>query len=425
MFKNVGYQSFSPVELRNRLRRDDFRTYGIKKENLQSLIEGTASTAARSDYKISTLSATKTKKGKTEGRDTLVFSTPELGDCLLIRQANKILRTFTGRPSFDRDEEVRLLSSLVSTELDAHVLRTDIKNFFDSIRFKDAIECLIELGFDNLSTLKILTSISRICESYGFDGLPRGLAISSTLADIYMLDFDKRVHDMTLFYSRYVDDLIMILERARSPKQVMKDIRAALPGCLTTNNGKTQYWDISQKPEKGVDYLGYHLALRNVASNKRRVQPILTITITSRKIKKTKTRLCQSIAAFNKSSNQVNADVQKEMQLLLQRLQFLTCNTRMKMANRERKVHVGFRYSYRLCGECDEVLKQMVELDQFFHGVINSRTYRPAIRMRTMLTKDVLRNINNLSFVHGYKKRISFSLSRQRIAILKRPWRQP
>lgn len=48
-------------------------------------------------------------------------------------------------------------------------------------------------------------------------GIPQGIAISATLANIYMLDFDERIYNLTksinAFYQRYSDDIIIVCEQ--------------------------------------------------------------------------------------------------------------------------------------------------------------------------------------------------------------------
>src|SRR5690606_7878817 len=48
-------------------------------------------------------------------------------------------------------------------------------------------------------------------------GIPQGSPISATLANVYMLDFDQEVQDLTDsikgYYQRYSDDLIIICEQ--------------------------------------------------------------------------------------------------------------------------------------------------------------------------------------------------------------------
>ena len=50
-------------------------------------------------------------------------------------------------------------------------------------------------------------------------GIPQGTPISATLANLYMIDFDELIYNITssvdrpAFYQRYSDDIILICER--------------------------------------------------------------------------------------------------------------------------------------------------------------------------------------------------------------------
>ena len=64
-------------------------------------------------------------------------------------------------------------------------------------------------------------------------GIPQGSPISATLANIYMLDFDKIVFDkieaINGFYQRYSDDLIIVCERQHE-EDIIKLIRDTISG---------------------------------------------------------------------------------------------------------------------------------------------------------------------------------------------------
>ncbi|PIE50574.1 MAG: hypothetical protein CSA38_02705 [Flavobacteriales bacterium] len=71
-------------------------------------------------------------------------------------------------------------------------------------------------------------SISLVSKSSKTKGIPQGTALSATLANIYMLDFDQEIHNyinnINGFYQRYSDDLILIVPR-KQQKQAIKTLR--------------------------------------------------------------------------------------------------------------------------------------------------------------------------------------------------------
>lgn len=87
------------------------------------------------------------------------------------------------------------------------------------VAFCDTDEFFAE-ATDLIRVDKPFNSKSRI--SRGKDkvkGIPQGTPISATLANIYMLDFDERVHEAAIddsknaYYQRYSDDLIIVCDR--------------------------------------------------------------------------------------------------------------------------------------------------------------------------------------------------------------------
>lgn len=76
-------------------------------------------------------------------------------------------------------------------------------------------------------------------------GIPQGSPISATLANIYMLDFDKEIFDKVSsiggFYQRYSDDLIIICEQ-QYEDDIIKLIRDKIDGLvnLTIEPNKTK-----------------------------------------------------------------------------------------------------------------------------------------------------------------------------------------
>ena len=71
-------------------------------------------------------------------------------------------------------------------------------------------------------------SINLISKSSKKEGIPQGTALSATLANIYMLDFDQEVQDfidskeVNGFYQRYSDDLIIVVPRKKQAEAISK-----------------------------------------------------------------------------------------------------------------------------------------------------------------------------------------------------------
>lgn len=89
--------------------------------------------------------------------------------------------------------------------------------------------------------------ISKNKESFG---IPQGSPISATLANVYMMDVDKQIHDAVLqlggMYMRYSDDFIIVIPDTgeENAKSLFASIHAYLHKAprLTLEHSKTQYF---------------------------------------------------------------------------------------------------------------------------------------------------------------------------------------
>lgn len=80
-------------------------------------------------------------------------------------------------------------------------------------------------------------------------GIPQGSPISATLANVYMIDFDCAMHaqvqDVSGFYQRYSDDLIIVCDRAHEVEivsQLFKNIELISPVELSPNKTKLYHF---------------------------------------------------------------------------------------------------------------------------------------------------------------------------------------
>lgn len=117
-----------------------------------------------------------------------------------------------------------------------------------------------------------------ISKSTATEGIPQGTALSATLANIYMLDFDQEVQDFIDsvggFYQRYSDDLILVVPRDKAVETieklrsfVLKKVRLEIHSKKTkvyhfqNVNGKFKGYEVdeetSEPKNKTLEYLGF------------------------------------------------------------------------------------------------------------------------------------------------------------------------
>ena len=79
-------------------------------------------------------------------------------------------------------------------------------------------------------------------------GIPQGSPISGLLANLYMLDIDKRINDYVSslkgLYMRYSDDFIVVIPKSESAKLVFDDVKSIIKIAprLELQPEKTQYF---------------------------------------------------------------------------------------------------------------------------------------------------------------------------------------
>lgn len=150
----------------------------------------------------------------------------------------------------------------VKTYPDPWVVKTDISGFYDSVPRTQAIQRCDEIGIDK-DILQLLRQWSDTIEirggllassDNGFNtgGLPQGLSISSSLAELYAKQIDQEYAHHTGYF-RYVDDILIICTDKESAKEKLKSLRQKIEACgLRLAPAKTSV----QQMHQGLEWLG-------------------------------------------------------------------------------------------------------------------------------------------------------------------------
>ncbi len=180
-------------------------------------------------------------------------------------------------PHARRQSPHRVMRSFVETAQSAgfdHVVRLDIRNFYPSVQHAaieeelndhvslDAVKRII------LQALRTPTLADHAPASgeFGTRGIPQGLAISNSLAELVMHDFDAEWHDDdTVRYFRYADDMLFLARRDRH-QQIYREVRRHLASIgiephPNTASSKSQWGRLSD----GVEFLGYRVSPTEVS----------------------------------------------------------------------------------------------------------------------------------------------------------------
>lgn len=188
-------------------------------------------------------------------------------------------------------------------------------------------------------------------------GLPRGLLISSTLAEIYLADLERKIRSLPGVYlvSRYVDDIVVVSSEIGC--DLCAEVRAiAKESGLKLNSSKTSKVIVScecdQKCSHGlfcpclsrcvckaesrcIEYLGYsfHFSSRNKSSGDNAVK----ITLSKQKIKKIKSRIILSSRSYVRTN---------DFELYLSRLEYIVGNLQIMSKSGNRGLSTGLAYTH-------------------------------------------------------------------------------
>lgn len=124
---------------------------------------------------------------------------------------------------------------LLKTKRPYYIIRTDVSSFFESMSQERLLHSIMD---NTLLSYKSKVFVKAILNQYEEEkksltdeecegmkegyGVPRGIGISSLLAEIYMRDLDSTIRKRSevIFYVRYVDDIFMLLTQLPHGKTI-------------------------------------------------------------------------------------------------------------------------------------------------------------------------------------------------------------
>lgn len=277
-----------------------------------------------------------------------------------------------------RDEIIKqLIAFLTDGDLERYkrepvdllIIKTDIKNFFPSINNHNLYKKLIKsniLHTDTLSKLKPIFFSKKI------RGIPLGLPISNSLAEIYLEDFKDLIFKNVRpdFYARYVDDIIIIkyIPKKSDFKILKEEYSHKLIDIFNTtnieiNHNKTTYKIVDHtnfKNEITFIFLGYEFIIQKSS---------LKVSISKNKIIKIENTLKDHFYMYRKS-NKSKKEFWKLYYKLVNTLYGVTTDDKNKVKRR-----FGLGYNYKFINEGIKVYK-LITLCQEEIFKLNLKSYQ-------------------------------------------------
>lgn len=361
-----------------------------------------------------------------------VYSASNLKEKLILRHCNSNLKCLEKLLPKQRNKIIDELKIYLKEGAKFKVYRLDIKSFFESIQLPQLFMKLHDESNLSRHTKNILEWYLKACERiHETQGLPRGLEISPMLSELYLSEFDHNIkrHAEVFYYSRFVDDMVIVSSGNEEQNSFMKQVEAYLPNGLKLNKNKLNISPLIPKRSKGYnnsnkllhkfDFLGYSFSIIDTPLPKNTENSIyrsVVVDLSSSRLKKIKTRISRSFYAFKNDG---------DYKLLLDRISFLTSNRDLNrkiksLSSIEKsKISTGIYYSN---ARLDMNSKALEQLDSFliYCAMSNRGRLSKASKysLSTSQRKELLRN----NFTKGFSERIYRKYNFKRYTEITKIW---
>lgn len=329
----------------------------------------------------------------------------------------------------NRHTVMQNLKLLMNTNLPIYIIRTDVSSFFESINH-DRLFALIDRN--SVLSVKSKEMTKNIIREYDRvkntalipkgQGVPRGIGISSPLSEIYMADIDKEIKGRkeVIFYSRYVDDILIIL--AYLPKQMKldkyyQDLESKFKeeyGLTLQPVGSAKcelhdlYKHILGAPRnQTLSYLGYNLYVGGTDDRN------VLFGLSDDRKTRFKNRVDH---AFDRFGHVVKVDIKQAKRDLRDAVNLITGNIRLSKA--KSGVKVGFYYNNDLLDKDDD----FQELEDYLKTKVlpvPANLFANAAE-RTSFETQIKTWINSISLRDRWKERLTFDINYERLREIER-----
>tara|TARA_B100000780_G_scaffold278815_1_gene253809 strand:+ start:2622 stop:3668 length:1047 start_codon:yes stop_codon:yes gene_type:complete len=186
-----------------------------------------------------------------------------------LRQITRNIRRLYKTKPADRNSIISQVENLLQDNFPYTIIRTDISNFFESVDQGKLQEKLIRDQLLSTNSVKLIKQIlwdySILSNSQG-KGIPRGLGISSDLAELFLKALDREIKEIegVVYYARYVDDILILLAPSltMASSACLPKVRALVEkNGLLLNEKKTIQLERLNHSKK-FEYLGYEFTLK-------------------------------------------------------------------------------------------------------------------------------------------------------------------
>ena len=339
---------------------------------------------------------------------------------LLIRNLASNLQVLLKRRLQGRHSIVSNLRQLISESVPYRVYRLDVRSFYES--FSTEHLCGEIIGNPDLApaTRRLCAQLLTNQKNNGYDGLPRGLAISAIISEAQMSSFDDRIasHTEVFFFSRFVDDIIILTSGEEDASTFLSFAAGELPPGLEFSEDETKKQIVEFKfaAKKGstqkiaFNYLGYSFIAKSSTPPKIDRREI-TLSISQQKVARIKKRIVRSLLDFVKNKNEA---------LVLDRIKLLTSNFSIYNVGSGRFNTTGIYFSYP---HIDFPSTELIDLDRFLRHAVLSKNGKVFATIGAALTSGLRHRILKHSFSRGHEQKTFCHFSGNRLKLLQECWK--
>lgn len=328
---------------------------------------------------------------------------------LILDTCNEELKKIYNIKQSDRNNTIYNIQSILKDNLDLRIYRKDIYRFYESIDPHILINKIEHNNNISFIGKRFILEFLSYCIDINKLGLPRGIALSATLAEILLLDFDYVISNQkeVILYFRYVDDIFIICPKndETSEQHIEDTLKKTLPNPLKFNvkgikNQNFELTNNSLSSQIKFSYLGYEFTLQEEAN--KRVNRVVNLDISPDKIKKFKTKIIKSFLNYYKN---------KDFDLLERRIVFLTHNYILTKNSKSSVIKSGIYYSYSYANPDDS--GSIFILDKFLKRCIWYST----------LSRQQKRKLYKRTFTHGFREKIVLKYSYSEFQEITKVWK--
>lgn len=350
------------------------------------------------------------------GKD--VYTIDQVQFDLVVRHLNRQIKRVSKTKQSDRNIIIKRIKSICEEGIPHNIYKLDIKNFYESIDSSELLEFISSNYSFDRRTVKILSMFMDRWSHLG--GLPRGLSISATLSELAMKIFDDalKMRGDVYFYSRYVDDIIIITGGKENKESFLSEISKLLPFSLKFKDEKTKITSINDATQPAIpqfpfsfDFLGYVFRISVIKRKESRLYRAVSLDVAEKKVKRIKTKLVRSFIEFEKDG---------KFHDLVDRIFIISANYNYKDYSKNRRLNLGFYCTYR---QIDFINSEAIKsLDKFLAAYILGYGGKQSKKVNLKLTKPQKEYLLKISFRANFEKRTFFQIKSKDLVRLKGCW---